>query len=199
MKSAEVQSVNDETLAAKARNGCRVSFSMIYQRHQAKVYRFALQMSTNPAMAEEATQEVFLTLLSDGNGFDPSKGSLIPYLMGIARNQTYRLLRRERPFLSFDDEAGDPGADFPAPGNVLVEMTQRESLDALHRTIGTLPHAYREVLILCDLEELDYAQAAQTLDCAIGTVRSRLHRARSLLMAKWRTEQRNAGSMRCSA
>jgi RNA polymerase sigma-70 factor (ECF subfamily) len=199
MRSPDVKSVNDEALAARARTGCRTSFSTIYQRHQAKVYRFALQMSANPAMAEEATQEVFLTLLSDGGGFDPSKGSLIPYLMGIARNQTYRLMRRERPFLSFDDDGGDPGSELPASGNVLAEMTQRESLDALHRTIGTLPHAYREVLILCDLEELDYAQAAQTLDCAIGTVRSRLHRARSLLMAKWQTEQRNARSVRCSA
>ena len=97
------------------------------------------------------------------------------------------------------EDAQDEGAELPAPGNVLLDMTQRESFDALRKTIGALPPAYREVLILCDLEEMNYAQAAQALECAIGTVRSRLHRARSLLMEKWRTEQRNAGSVRCSA
>jgi RNA polymerase sigma-70 factor, ECF subfamily len=194
-----VESLTDEALAARARNGCSSSFSTIYQRHQGKVYRFALQMSANSTVAEEVTQEVFLSFLSDAQNFDASKGSLLPYLMGVARNQTYRLLRRERPFLSFDSEGDDPGPELPAPGNVLSEMTQRESLDALHKAIGSLPPAYREVLILCDLEELNYAQAAQALECAIGTVRSRLHRARSLLMTKWQAEQKNAGSVRCSA
>jgi len=194
-----VQSLTDEALASRARDGCSSSFAIIYQRHQSKVYRFALQLSANPTVAEEVTQEVFLSFFSGTQNFDPSKGSLLPYLMGVARNHTYRLLRRERPFLPFEGEAEDPGSELPAPGNVLSEMTQRESLDALHKAISALPPAYREVLILCDLEELNYAQAAQALECAIGTVRSRLHRARSLLMAKWQAEQKNAGSMRCSA
>jgi RNA polymerase sigma-70 factor (ECF subfamily) len=194
-----LESLTDENLVARLRNGCSSSFSTLYQRHQGKVYRFALQMSANTSVAEEVTQEVFLSFLSDAAKFDPSRGSLLPYLMGVARNQTYRLLRRERPFLAIENDSDDPGMELPAPGNVLAEMTQRESLDSLHKAIASLPPAYREVLILCDLEELNYTQAAQALDCAIGTVRSRLHRARTLLMAKWQAEQRNAGSVRCSA
>jgi len=68
--------------------------------------------------------------------------------------------------------------------NALDDLTHREGIEALRRAIGTLPRRYREVVVLCDLEEVDYADAAGVLGCPIGTVRSRLHRARALLLEK---------------
>ena len=65
-----------------------------------------------------------------------------------------------------------------------MDLTQRESVDALWRAVLALPRRYREVVILCDLEELDYSDAAAALGCPVGTVRSRLHRARALLLEK---------------
>ena len=69
----------------------------------------------------------------------------------------------------------------------LLDLTQREGIDALRRAVQALPRRYREVVVLCDLEEVDYADAAVALGCPIGTVRSRLHRARGLLLDKIET------------
>jgi RNA polymerase sigma-70 factor (ECF subfamily) len=71
----------------------------------------------------------------------------------------------------------------------LVELTHRERLEALRRAVLALPRRYREVVVLCDLEEVDYAEAAVVLGCPIGTVRSRLHRARALLLEKLTQER----------
>jgi len=65
-------------------------------------------------------------------------------------------------------------------------LAQTERLEILRRAVLALPPAYREVVVLCDLDERDYAEAAGILGCAIGTVRSRLHRARALLAEKMR-------------
>jgi RNA polymerase sigma-70 factor, ECF subfamily len=71
----------------------------------------------------------------------------------------------------------------------LDDLTQKERIEALRRAVVTLPRRYREVVVLCDLEEVDYADAAAALGCPIGTVRSRLHRARGLLLEKLQQER----------
>ncbi|MBL8177178.1 MAG: RNA polymerase sigma factor [Bryobacterales bacterium] len=194
----QTQGVPDSMLLDGARRGCAESFATLYRNHSGRVYRFALEMCGNASAAEEVTQEVFLALLGEMERFDPSRGNLLAYLLGTARNLTYRWLRREQPFqpLEVDDSALAP--ECATEASALSRLTEREALDGLRRAIASLPPAYREVVVLCDLEELDYAQAAQTIGCAIGTVRSRLHRARALLTEKWHQEQRK-GSMRCSA
>ena len=141
---------------------------------------------------------MFMALLGEMDRFDAARGTLLAYLLGTARNLTYRWLRREQPFLLLEiDDDILPSAQ-PMAASPLTELTKKEALEGLQRAIASLPPAYREVVVLCDLEELDYAQAAQSIGCAIGTVRSRLHRARALLTEKWHQERRS-GSMRCSA
>jgi len=67
---------------------------------------------------------------------------------------------------------------------VLGDLTRAESIEALRQAVLTLPVRYREAVVLCDLQELSYADASAALGCAIGTVRSRLHRGRALLATK---------------
>ena len=71
----------------------------------------------------------------------------------------------------------------------LLDLTHREGIEALRRAVQALPRRYREVVVLCDLEEVDYADAAIALGCPIGTVRSRLHRARALLLEKLKQDR----------
>lgn len=191
--------LSDEMLLVQARQGCRLSFGELYHRHQGKVYRFTLQMTTNPGVAEEVTQEVFLALLTEMQRYDVSRGALLPYLMGTARNLTYKWLRKQQPFLSLDADSEISANTPDGEVNPLSELAAKETTEALRKAIASLPPAYREVVVLCDLEEMDYAQAAQAMGCAIGTVRSRLHRARTLLTEKWQQERRFASSMRCPA
>lgn len=186
----ELESLSDEALVSRARNGCQQSFTLLYQRHQGRIYRFSHELSGSAAAAEEVTQEVFLVLLAEMDRYDASHGSLLAYLIGVARNQTYRWLRKNNVYLSL--EPAEVEAE-PASVDMTADLTRKESIEALGQAIASLPLPYREVLVLCDLEELDYAQAAQALGCPIGTVRSRLHRARALLAEKCQA------SMRCSA
>ncbi len=192
----QLQGVHESALLENARRGCAESFSTLYRNHSGRVYRYAFEMCGNTEAAQEVTQDVFLALLAEMDRFDPARGNLLAYLLGAARNLTYRWLRREQPFLplEIDDDTSQAGQS-PA-ASPLTELTQKEALDGLQRAIASLPPAYREVVVLCDLEELDYAQAAQAIGCAIGTVRSRLHRARALLNEKWHQE-RKTNSMRC--
>jgi RNA polymerase sigma-70 factor (ECF subfamily) len=130
-------------------------------------------------IAEEVTQETFITLIRRPAMFDETRGTLTNWLLGIARNKTRRALGAT----AGEDELDD-STEFAAPSDVLADLTRRETIDAVRQAIVTLPAAYREVVVLCDLEEMDYRDAASALACPVGTVRSRLHRARTMLMTK---------------
>jgi RNA polymerase sigma-70 factor (ECF subfamily) len=169
---------------SRLRAGDEAAFLAVYGRHQARVYRFALRMSGNTHIAEDVTQETFLALLRGEGGFDPRHGSLRAYLVGTARNLTLRALGAERRTTTLEDDTG-LAAESPAAGTDPLEgLARAEELELVRQAVLSLPLAYREVVALCDLEELSYAEAAEVLGCALGTVRSRLHRARALLWVK---------------
>ncbi|MBS1854872.1 MAG: RNA polymerase sigma factor [Acidobacteria bacterium] len=180
----------DEELLFRIRSGDEDAFLALYHRRQAALYRFALHMSGSTAAAEDITQEIFLTLLRDGCGFDPERGTLSGYLFGIARKLVLRHADRARADVALvaeSDEAALP--ELAVDDDPLVDLTHREGIEALRRAVQALPRRYREVVLLCDLEEVDYADAAVALGCPIGTVRSRLHRARALLLDKLKQDR----------
>ena len=182
---------SDGDLLFRIQNGDEHAFLMLYRTRQAAIFRFALHMSGSAATAEDITQEVFLALIREGRGYDPSKGTLSGYLFGIARKLVLRHLERARLDVAIDEGAEEfPVPELSALDDPLAELTHRETIDSLRRAVLALPRRYREVVLLCDLEEVDYADAAQALGCPIGTVRSRLHRARALLLEKLLHERR---------
>jgi len=166
------------------RGGNRESFAELYRRRQRDVYRFALHMTGAADVAEDVTQEVFMMLMRKDNAFDETKGSVKAFLLGVARNYVLRRLRQERSFIPIDD-AMDEAATTDAGAN--DSLNQSEAIMAMHKAVLNLPAHYREAVVLCDLQELSYAEAAEVLGCAIGTVRSRLHRARTMLIDKLRS------------
>jgi len=173
--------------------GNEKAFLEFYRRHQGAVYRFAFQMSGKSEIAEEVTQDVFLVAMNSATRYDSERGSVAAFLYGIARNFVLRTLERERPYLTvLDDPAGDYMGRVVADQDVFGELARHERLEILRKAVLALPPAYREVVVLCDLHERDYAEAADALGCAVGTVRSRLHRARALLAEKLRAGERCA-------
>ncbi|HET6961402.1 MAG TPA: RNA polymerase sigma factor [Terriglobia bacterium] len=181
------QTLGDEELLRLTRAGDEHAFTVLYRRHQGPVYRFALQMSGSESVAEDVTQEVFLALMRESFRFDSSRGSLAPYLYGVARNQVRRHLERGKFQVPLDEDSDDASFEPPAAsGDPLGDLTLREGLSALRQAILTLPLHYREVVALCDLEEMSYEDAARNVGCAVGTIRSRLHRAHALLIQKLR-------------
>jgi RNA polymerase sigma-70 factor, ECF subfamily len=168
---------SDERLLEDALRGDEESFAVLYRRRNGPVYRFALHMSGDTTVAEDVTQEVFLALLQTGKRFDPLRGNLLSFLYGIARNQVLRRLETKRP-----QESGD--LDDPAAGDLLEDLTRRETVEHVRRAVLSLPPLYREVVALCDLEGASYEEAAEAINCPVGTVRSRLSRGRALLAQK---------------
>jgi RNA polymerase sigma-70 factor (ECF subfamily) len=173
--------VSDDQLIRRLLRGHEDAFTAIYRRCSGPVYRFALHMTGDPNMAEEITQETFVFLLANAGAFDANRGSLLSWLLGVARNQSRRALGPLNETAALDDS---PERDLARDSDPLGEFTRRELIDAVRRAIGSLPAALREVVILCELQELDYREAAAVLACPVGTVRSRLHRARALLVSK---------------
>ncbi|HYP52991.1 MAG TPA: RNA polymerase sigma factor, partial [Pyrinomonadaceae bacterium] len=181
-------SPSDLELLRRMQGGDEDAFVALYRRRQGGVYRFALQMCGSEAVAEDVTQEVFMSLMQDGCKFDPERGSsLAAYLYGMARNQVLRVFQRDRAHVPIKDEGeeGASGCSFEnlvAPGDLLADLTRVETIEKVRQAVVALPAHYREVVALCELHEMSYAEAAEALGCAVGTVRSRLHRARAMLI-----------------
>jgi RNA polymerase sigma-70 factor (ECF subfamily) len=200
--------VSDDELLNLTRIGDESAFVALYRRKQSLIYRFALRMSGSESIAEDVTQEVFLHLMRGNDNFDAARGSFQSYLFGIARNQVLRRLERDRTFrlVSLDANGKDHevGTDPPLSETLTVavdllgDLTRRETIESVRQAVLALPAHYREVVVLCDLHEMSYQEAADILGCALGTVRSRLHRARAMLVERLqplRTAQSSTSAM----
>ncbi|HLI62295.1 MAG TPA: RNA polymerase sigma factor [Terriglobales bacterium] len=176
--------LTDEQLLAQALAGDEEAFTALYRRRQGPIFRFALHMSGSVHIAEEVTQEVFLFLVQRGRDFDAERGTLAGYLFGVARNFVRRALERSYPENVLGTPAEDEAASLMVESDPSEGIARRQTSRAVWKAVLSLPQHYREVVVLCDLHELSYADAAQALNCAIGTIRSRLHRAHDMLGRK---------------
>ncbi|HKR22551.1 MAG TPA: RNA polymerase sigma factor [Pyrinomonadaceae bacterium] len=180
--------LSDSELLRSMLAGDEEALALLYRRRQGSVYRFALQMSGSKTIAEDVTQEVFLFLMREGHVFDPSRGSLSSFLLGVARNHVLRRLRVDQVLTPIGDDGEDEANFLPTDTDLrpLDDLLQAETIELVRKAVLSLPPKYREVVVLCELQDVSYLEAADVLGCAIGTVRSRLHRARALLLAKLR-------------
>jgi RNA polymerase sigma-70 factor (ECF subfamily) len=170
---------------ARIASGDAPAFTELFKRRQAEVYRFALHMTASPSIADDVTQDVFMTVMKEAARYEAAGAPVAAWLCGIARNHVRRRLDRERGVFPLVDEETGHEAEVPAAGaHPLDDLTRAEEVESLRRAIMTLPIRYREAVVLCDLQELSYAGAAEALGCAVGTIRSRLHRGRALLAGK---------------
>jgi RNA polymerase sigma-70 factor, ECF subfamily len=177
------QESSDASLLAEAAAGSEAAFVELYRRRRDDVYRFAYALTRSRSVAQDATQEVFLQVLENAGRFDAAKGTARAWLLGCARHVVIDRLRTENR-LSGEAPEQASAADHD------LRVLNEQRLVRLHAAIARLPLEYREALVLCELAELPYAEAAAVLDCPVGTVRSRLHRARGLLSASLRAAER---------
>jgi RNA polymerase sigma-70 factor (ECF subfamily) len=177
----------DDVLLRRAAKGDEDAFVQLYRRHQGAVYRFALRMTGNAWSAEEITQDVFMTLMKEPKKYDATRGAVGAYLYGIARNRVLKHLERLPREVSLEEknskgtDALGMAHDSPTPAQWAEQSERRNQVRA---AVVELPAEFREVVVLCELEALSYEEAADMIGCPIGTIRSRLHRARALLLAR---------------
>jgi RNA polymerase sigma-70 factor (ECF subfamily) len=206
----KVTELTDDGLLGRMIAGDEEAFTLLYRRRHPSIYRFALHMSGNATVAEDVTQEVFMALIRNPRRFDPARGSLAGFLFGVARNFLKKRWEQDRRLVALDGDANEIGDRAPvgdgsrngasrngshANGNGWAgaagtdEFATRETITRVRSAVATLPENYREFVVLCDLEEMSYEEAAGALGCPVGTVRSRLHRARAILLDKLRDAQ----------
>src|SRR5215211_8470925 len=132
---------NDSELLRSMLAGDEEALALLYRRRQGSIYRFALQMSGSKTIAEDVTQEVFLFLMREGHVFDPARGSVSAFLLGVARNHVLRRLRVEHLLAPLSDDSDDdapflqPSADM-CP---LEDLTRAETIDSVRKAVLSLP------------------------------------------------------------
>lgn len=145
---------------------------LAFDEHKDAVYRFTWRMTNSPAAAEDITQDVFLLLLTHPDRFDPSRGQLRSFLIGVARNLARKWLQRNGRWNELDGE--EPVAES-------AEMEKREMTEAVGKAVLNLRPLQREVLLLAHYEGFSLEEIARTVGTEIGAVKARLHRARQNL------------------
>jgi RNA polymerase sigma-70 factor (ECF subfamily) len=174
--------VDDAGLLEQARRGDEQAFSTLFARYQRSIYRYGAYMCGREA-ADDVVQDTFLAVLRQQDRHDAPRTSLGGYLFGIARHVVIKRLAARG-----DASLAAPPADLeerPSPEPAVFDaLIRAQSIDAVRAAIRSLPAAYRESIVLCELQEMPYADAADLMQVPIGTVRSRLHRARALLASR---------------
>jgi RNA polymerase sigma-70 factor (ECF subfamily) len=181
------QNDQDEELLKRSSRGDEEAFTNLYRRHADVLYRFAVRMTGSSWGAEEIVQDVFMTLVREPGKYDAERGTLPAFLFGIARNKIMKYkerLPREISLVERQEDGSGGGLMLRDSFTPAMWAEQRERLEKVRTAVMDLPVEFRETVVLCELEEMSYEQAARLLDCPIGTIRSRLHRGRALLLAK---------------
>jgi RNA polymerase sigma-70 factor (ECF subfamily) len=178
--------MDEQAFIRAAQKGDVAAFNQLVRAYQAPVYRTAYRVLGDAASAQDATQDAFISAYKHIRTF--RGGSFKAWLLRIVTNACYDQLRvkQRRPAASLDAMLLDP--DNPAPGldRAVTESPQdfaeRQELGAtIQRGLATLPHDQRMTLVLVDIEGLSYEDAADALATNVGTVKSRLSRARAAL------------------
>jgi RNA polymerase sigma-70 factor (ECF subfamily) len=147
-------------------------FEAVFREHKDAVYRFAWRMTSSPDAAGDIAQDVFVFLLHRPDAFDRARGPLRPFLLGVARNLALKRFRGESRWEELEEERflAEP-----------IDITVGETAEIVGKAVRSLPLLQREVLILFEYEELPLEEIARVVQSEVGTVKSRLHRARENL------------------
>jgi len=188
--------LSEPELLRLAVSGDEDAFAALYERFKSNVYRFALHMTGSASLAEDITQDAFITLMEEGDKFDASKGQVLSFLLGIARNfvrRSFRSSSRIVPLVKENEQGEEVELALESGHDTVGEVLRGETVELVREAVQSLPPHYREVVVLCDLCEMTYAEASAQLECNLGTIRSRLNRAHNLLAKKLESRTQPAG------
>lgn len=174
-----IQPSSDVELARAAAAGDSAAFEKLYEQHHRRVFSLCLRMLGGATQAEDLTQEVFLQVYKKIGSFR-GDSAFTTWLHRLTVNQVLMHFRKRGVKLEHTSEEGDFTNVIETP----LQSTRRISMIdklALERAIGELPHGYRTVFVLHDVEGYEHEEISNLLDISIGTSKSQLHKARMRL------------------
>jgi RNA polymerase sigma factor (sigma-70 family) len=183
----------DPGFRARIRAGDESAFGVLFQEHGKAVYNHCFRLTGDWSTAEDCASLVFLEAWRLRAGVEPDGHGLLPWLLGIANNVVHRRHRVARRHQALMARMPPPGLLPDFADELVGRLEDQERIAAVQQVFDRLPRADREVLALCVWAQLDYAAAADALGVAVGTVRSRLSRARRRLDKLARKKPHAAG------
>jgi RNA polymerase sigma-70 factor, ECF subfamily len=180
------ETATEADLLRCASRGDEAAFLVLYERHRTPVFRFACRTLGSVTLAEDVTQECFLSLVRRPDAYRPELASLRTYLCGAARRLALRQLKKRGEVIDVEElpERQEQAAD----AEPLQRLIDEEARDAVRRAVQDLPPLQREAVVLFEYDEMSLAEVAAVVEADVGTVKSRLHRARERLrrtLAPW--------------
>lgn len=178
--------LNDTELVARVVQGDERAFLTLYDRYAARVYALMLRILSDPMLAEEATQDTFLKLWSRARLYLQERGSLLLWLLTIARRTALDRLRLEarRPMLSDSNDPEEAWQLLPDSSTMPEEARWR----SLYFAVQSLQPEHRQVIELAYYQGMSQSEIAEVLGWPLGTVKTRLRAAMEHLRAKWNAE-----------
>jgi RNA polymerase sigma-70 factor (ECF subfamily) len=168
-------------LLLRAGRGDEAAFLLLYERHRTPVFRFACRMLGSATQAEDVTQECFLSILRRPDAFQAGRASLRTYLCAIARHLALKQLRKRGQETLVDDPPEEAPRGTVGERDALGRVIEAEAAEAVRDAVAALPPLQREAVVLFEYQELSLADIATVCEVDVGTVKSRLHRARERL------------------
>jgi RNA polymerase sigma-70 factor (ECF subfamily) len=168
-------------LLLRAGRGDEAAFLLLYERHRTPVFRFACRMLGSATQAEDVTQECFLSILRRPEAFQAGRASLRTYLCAIARHLALKQLRKRGQETLVDDPPEEAPRGTVGERDALGKVIEAEAAEAVRDAVAALPPLQREAVVLFEYQELSLADIATVCEVDVGTVKSRLHRARERL------------------
>lgn len=165
-----MKETTDSVLMRQVRNGRTAALATLFERHHARLYRYCLRMTSQRSAAEDLVQDVFMKMLKYKATFKDDS-EFVPWMFGIGRNACLAHLKRTANDRVPRDAESEPAAEsFEEP-----QDDQRHEI--MRRALMRLPAERREVLVLSRYEFKTYEEIARVLDCTVGAVKVRAHRA----------------------
>ena len=165
--------IDDQELVKRVLAGQSDEFRLLVDRHQQAIFRFAFGMLGSREEAQDVAQETFLAAFANLSGYDASRAAFTTWLFTIARNRCINALNRKRPLA-----LAEPHSIVDAVTDPIANLELSEQLD---RAFAALPVEQRAAFALAEIEELPYAEIARIEQTTLGTVKSRIHRAKQRL------------------
>lgn len=175
MSSEDLQRLADEDLMPLLARNDAAAFEVFYDRHGGAAYSLAHRIVGDPGGAEDVTQEAFLSIWRSKARYDPTRGSVRAWTLGIVRNRAIDALRREggrAPKLDLDDEAVLERR--PAPDQTEAEALRRETARQVRGALGALPTEQSQVIELAYFGGFTHSEIAKMLGMPLGTVKGRM-------------------------
>jgi RNA polymerase sigma-70 factor (ECF subfamily) len=174
MRPTDIQRLADEEVMVLLRDGSPDAFEVFYDRHGGAAYSLAYRIAGDRTVAEDITQEAFMSIWRSRTRFDRERGSVRAWVLGIVHHRAIDALRRNSGHQRRQASAEGIEERFEAPERTEVEVARRDEAAEVREAIGGLPGDQQEVVRLAYFGGFTHTQIAEMLDTPVGTVKGRM-------------------------